>query len=99
LRDVSLSIPARAATLVCGPVASGKTLFLLGLLGEADVDAGGKVDFPRSQDADIVSGKPIEASQWLQEGTAYVHQLPWLRNATIKSARNPLTLMRLVLSC
>ena len=47
LQDLTLSFPPGALSLVCGKLGSGKTLLLLGLLGEADVLAG-QLSCPRS---------------------------------------------------
>ncbi|OZJ06265.1 hypothetical protein BZG36_00792 [Bifiguratus adelaidae] len=40
LTDVSVEFPRNELSIICGPTGSGKTLMLLGLLGESDVTAG-----------------------------------------------------------
>ncbi|KAL1738950.1 P-loop containing nucleoside triphosphate hydrolase protein, partial [Schizophyllum fasciatum] len=91
LQDVTLSFPPGALSLVCGKLGSGKTLLLLGLLGEADVLAG-QLSCPRSppdslatfaREAKEKGGIPSES--WIVPGVcAYVPQVAWLRNASIK---------------
>ncbi|KAI5886823.1 P-loop containing nucleoside triphosphate hydrolase protein [Schizophyllum commune H4-8] len=91
LQDVTLSFPPGALSLVCGKLGSGKTLLLLGLLGEADVLAG-QLSCPRSPpDALAVFAKEAEEKgsiapeSWIVPGVcAYVPQAAWLRNASIK---------------
>ncbi|KAL1665993.1 P-loop containing nucleoside triphosphate hydrolase protein [Schizophyllum commune] len=91
LQDLTLSFPPGALSLVCGKLGSGKTLLLLGLLGEADVLAG-QLSCPRSPpDALAVFAREAEEKgfiapdSWIVPGVcAYVPQAAWLRNASIK---------------
>ncbi|KAJ8693740.1 hypothetical protein PTI98_008710 [Pleurotus ostreatus] len=86
LVDLSLQFPPNELTLVCGKLGSGKTLLLLGLLGEADILTG-QVLCPRSPPDSLASyaGKSIPKEDWVVEGVcAYVPQAAWLRNASIK---------------
>ncbi|TIB31951.1 hypothetical protein E3P84_02752 [Wallemia ichthyophaga] len=73
-------------SLVCGKLGSGKTLFLNGLLGEADL-VGGSLRVPRS-DFHIMEHFPQEKptmNEWLVDSmTAYAPQTPWLMNASVK---------------
>lgn len=82
-------------------MASGKSLFLLGLLGEADLAEGGTILFPRSHAAPPTSS--IAGENWLIDSVAFVPQVrhtpldrssaahdascqtPWLQNASIKA--------------
>ncbi|KAJ9112543.1 hypothetical protein QFC19_000558 [Naganishia cerealis] len=85
LSDVNLEFPKDELSLVCGRLGSGKTLLLLGLLGEADVLAG-QVICPRSGPGAIEDyGKKIAPQDWiLPSRTAYCPQQAWLQNDTIK---------------
>ncbi|KAF7296399.1 Multidrug resistance-associated ABC transporter protein [Mycena chlorophos] len=92
LMDLSLEFPRGELSLVCGKLGSGKTLLLLGLLGEADVLTG-QVFCPRSP-ANILASfaQPVGGGgfnpvteDWLLDGVcAYVPQTAWLQNASIK---------------
>jgi ABC-type multidrug transport system fused ATPase/permease subunit len=83
LSDVNLEFPKDQLTLICGRLASGKTLLLLGLLGEADVVAG-QVICPRSAPISDF-GKKVPLDEWIVPGrTAYCPQQAWLQNDTIR---------------
>ncbi|KAJ9123263.1 hypothetical protein QFC22_001460 [Naganishia vaughanmartiniae] len=85
LSDVNLEFPKDGLSLVCGRLGSGKTLLLLGLLGEADVLAG-QVICPRSGPGAIEDyGKKIAPQNWIVPSrTAYCPQQAWLQNDTIR---------------
>ncbi|KAG2008576.1 ATP-binding cassette transporter [Coprinopsis cinerea AmutBmut pab1-1] len=86
LTDLTLKFPPGELSLICGKLGSGKTLLLLALLGEADV-IHGKVLCPRSPPGSIASWSMVDWSkeEWVTEGMcAYVPQVAWLRNASIK---------------
>lgn len=78
LRSVSVTIPSRSLTLVCGPVAAGKSLFLLGLLGEVNVNVeNGSMKFPQTIDSGVKKRglQEIREEEWLVEGSAFVPQV------------------------
>ncbi|KAG7095389.1 hypothetical protein E1B28_006144 [Marasmius oreades] len=85
LLDLSLKFPTNGFSLVCGKLGSGKTLLLLALLGEADILAG-QVVCPRSPPNAIASYIDMQSGEkWIVQGLcAYVPQMAWLRNASIK---------------
>ncbi|KAJ7126290.1 multidrug resistance-associated ABC transporter [Mycena epipterygia] len=86
LLDLSLTFPAGELSLVCGKFGSGKSLLLLGLLGEADV-LSGQVLCPRSPPNSLASlaMENPGPGEWILEGLcAYVPQTSWLRNQSIK---------------
>ncbi|EIN12781.1 multidrug resistance-associated ABC transporter [Punctularia strigosozonata HHB-11173 SS5] len=86
LSDVTLDFPKGELTLICGKLGSGKTLMLLALLGEAELLAG-QVTCPRSRPDAIADFAKSSASEddWIVEGiSAYVPQIAWLRNASIR---------------
>lgn len=75
LQDLTVDIPRGELTLVCGKVGAGKSLFLLGLLGEGDLAEGGEVVFPRSVDAGGGRVVVAEGEDWLIEGSSFVPQV------------------------
>lgn len=84
LTDLTLDIPHGGLSLICGRIGSGKTLLLLALLGEADV-LSGQVVCPRSPPGAIANTMRISEGDWVRSGMcAYVPQVAWLQNASIK---------------
>ncbi|CDH57434.1 abc bile acid [Lichtheimia corymbifera JMRC:FSU:9682] len=89
LKDVNLHFPNDKLSLICGKTGSGKSLLLLGLLGEAMVTKG-KVHCPRAPIATTVSAtfhvlEDIPEEEWiLEHSLAFVAQTAWLQNASIR---------------
>ncbi|KAF7303886.1 ATP-dependent bile acid permease [Mycena indigotica] len=86
LSNVTVEFPMGELSLICGRVGSGKSLLLLGLLGEADV-IDGHVICPHSSPDFIAKSlqKHIAADEWIVSGScAYVPQTAWLRNQSIR---------------
>ncbi|KAF8211647.1 ATP-binding cassette transporter [Mycena galopus ATCC 62051] len=85
LANLNFTFPIGELSLVCGKLGSGKSLLLLALLGEAEVVAG-QMACPRSPPAFLAScSDKISPEDWLVQGMcAYVPQVSWLRNASIK---------------
>ncbi|KAK7061300.1 multidrug resistance-associated ABC transporter [Favolaschia claudopus] len=86
LTGLDLAFPAGELSLICGKLGSGKSLLLLALLGEAEVVAG-RMICPRSPPDFIasMSGRNIAPEEWIIQGLcAYVPQVAWLRNTSIK---------------
>ncbi|KAG8959224.1 hypothetical protein FRC03_008275 [Tulasnella sp. 419] len=87
LLDLTLNFPKGELSLICGKLGSGKTLLLLGLLGEADL-LGGQIICPRSPPDVIAKSaelRSIPDVEWIVPGVcAYVPQTAWLQNATIR---------------
>lgn len=85
LRNVNVQFPKDSISLICGRLGSGKTLMLLGLLGEAEVTQG-QVECPRSPPNALQGyGDKVAPEHWVSTGrTAYASQVPWLQNATIR---------------
>ena len=87
LEDLTLSLPVGKMTLIHGPIASGKTLLLRALLGEATVSCG-TVRSPRSSPDEI----PIDATgdgqsirdHWTDGSVAYAPQQAYIRHGTIQ---------------
>ena len=90
LKEVSAKFPNDELSLISGATGSGKTLMLLGLLGEA-VLINGKVACPREPLAETIETEigntraDINPDDWvLDRALAYVSQSPWLQNASIR---------------
>ncbi|KZV87123.1 multidrug resistance-associated ABC transporter [Exidia glandulosa HHB12029] len=86
LLGLNVRFPVGQLSLVCGKLGSGKTLLLQALLGEADVLTG-QVLCPRSPPDFIASFQGIVPNddEWIVPGVcAYVPQVSWLQNATIR---------------
>jgi ABC-type multidrug transport system fused ATPase/permease subunit len=90
LTDLDFYVPLGKITLCIGPLGSGKTLLLLGLLGEAYV-VGGKVCAPRSQpDAvpareDVDERDTFSEEEWLDNSVAYAPQQAYIHHGSIRS--------------
>ncbi|CEH12058.1 Multidrug resistance-associated protein/mitoxantrone resistance protein, ABC superfamily [Ceraceosorus bombacis] len=88
LENITVEFQRNGLNLICGRVGAGKTLALLSLLGECDVQCGRVICPSTKSDAipiDHSSGSPIASKEWLsQEQAAYVPQSSFLINATIK---------------
>jgi ABC-type multidrug transport system fused ATPase/permease subunit len=83
LANLNLCFPQGELSLICGRLGSGKSLLLLGLLGEADL-VSGTVICPRSS-PDLMDGFPDTVTDWiLPSMLGYVPQQAWLQNASIR---------------
>jgi ABC-type multidrug transport system fused ATPase/permease subunit len=85
LADLTLRFPQGQLSLICGRLGAGKSLLLLGLLGEADLLAG-SVICPRST-PDLMAEFPsvVSDEDWVVPSmVGYVPQQAWLQNASIK---------------
>ena len=85
LKDVNMESQSNSLTLVCGKLGSGKSLFLLGLLGEAEL-IDGEMRVPRSNYNSMTSFPRVQTwDKWLiDDMVAYSPQVPWLMNASIR---------------
>ncbi|KAI9304779.1 P-loop containing nucleoside triphosphate hydrolase protein [Cunninghamella echinulata] len=94
LKNLNVIFPKDEFSLICGPTGSGKTLMLLGLLGEANC-LEGSVYFPRSPIAthtfdenisyNSLMVDPHGEDKWvLDHRVAYVAQSSWLQNGSIR---------------
>ncbi len=82
LEAINLSFPPKKLSIVSGKTGSGKSLLLAAIIGEAEKLSGTiKVPKParRSNTDDASPGSWI-----IPEAIAFVPQVPWIENATIK---------------
>jgi ABC-type multidrug transport system fused ATPase/permease subunit len=85
MRDLSFQFPNNALTIITGPTGSGKSLLLAAILGEVDV-LSGSITVPRSPSENSRFDSKANASNWiLPSAIAFVSQIPWIENATIKN--------------
>ncbi|KAL0136787.1 P-loop containing nucleoside triphosphate hydrolase protein [Mucor lusitanicus] len=91
LKEITAKFPNDELSLISGATGAGKTLMLLGLLGEA-VLLDGKVACPRVPLADTIESEigsataDMDPEDWiLDRALAYVSQTPWLQNASIRN--------------
>ena len=85
LRDLTLKFPTKSLSVVSGRTGSGKSLLLSSILGECDVlDGTIKVPVPPPipERFDHLATK---ANWIIDSAIAYVAQIPWIENATIKA--------------
>ncbi|KAF8475804.1 P-loop containing nucleoside triphosphate hydrolase protein [Kalaharituber pfeilii] len=84
LRGVSVDFPRDALTLVSGKTGSGKSLLLASLLGEADI-LEGHVEMPEPVNwKQRFDDKATSANWILPNNIAYVAQIPWMENCSIR---------------
>ncbi|EKV04310.1 hypothetical protein PDIG_16670 [Penicillium digitatum PHI26] len=85
LRDMTLKFPMKSLSVVSGRTGSGKSLLLSSILGECDVLAGTikvPVPLPITDRFDHLATK---ANWIIDSAIAYVAQMPWIENASIKA--------------
>lgn len=84
LRDMNLEFPNKGLSVVSGRTGSGKSLLLASILGECDVLEGTlkvPVPPPIMERFDHLA----TCTNWIIDSAiAYVAQIPWIENATIK---------------
>ncbi|RPA83475.1 P-loop containing nucleoside triphosphate hydrolase protein [Ascobolus immersus RN42] len=84
LKNVDLEFPQGKLSLITGKTGSGKSLLLSALLGEADILAG-TATVPAAPKREERPDHLASPANWIiQNAIAYVAQIPWIENATIK---------------
>lgn len=84
LRDVSATFPSGELSVISGKTGSGKTLMLAAILGEVDI-LSGSLMIPRAPPIQERFDHKANKSNWIIPGAiAYVAQIPWIENASIK---------------
>ncbi|KAK3309672.1 P-loop containing nucleoside triphosphate hydrolase protein [Chaetomium strumarium] len=84
LRNVNVTFPKGELSVISGKTGTGKSLMLAAILGEVDVLAG-SLSVPRAPPlAERHDDKANKANWIIPEAIAYVAQIPWIENASIK---------------
>ncbi|KAH0537922.1 hypothetical protein FGG08_005404 [Glutinoglossum americanum] len=84
LRNVNVSFPNRALSVISGKTGSGKSLLLASILGESDV-LSGSIQVPRAPPIHERYDHKATKDNWIiPSSIAFVAQIPWIENATIK---------------
>ncbi len=84
LRDISLTFPQGELSVISGKTGTGKSLMLAAILGEIDL-LSGSITVPRGVSiADRYDSKATRANWILPKSIAYIAQIPWIENATIR---------------
>jgi len=84
LHDLNLDFHMGELNVISGKTGSGKSLLLSAIIGEADI-LGGKVTIPQPPPASQRFDSKANSANWIiPESSAYVSQIPWIENATLK---------------
>ena len=84
LRNVNVTFPQGELSVISGKTGTGKSLMLSAILGEVDV-LEGTLHVPRAPSLSERHDDKANKSNWIiPEAIAYVAQIPWLENATIR---------------
>ncbi|OAA68195.1 ABC bile acid transporter [Niveomyces insectorum RCEF 264] len=84
LRDVDLTFPAGELSVISGKTGTGKSLMLAAILGEVDLLAG-TIRVPQGQNIHDRHDAKATRDNWiLPKSVAFVAQIPWIENATIR---------------
>ncbi|KAJ9406729.1 hypothetical protein DTO045G8_5395 [Paecilomyces variotii] len=84
LRNVNLTFPTKGFSVIAGKTGSGKSLLLASILGECDILEGAiKVPVPPALE-DRFDDRATPANWIIDSAIAYVAQIPWIENASIK---------------
>ena len=84
LKNINVRFPDKELSVISGKTGSGKSLFLAAILGEADL-LGGNVKVPQAPSSEERFDYKANKSDWIIDSAiAFVAQIPWIENATIK---------------
>lgn len=84
LRDVTVTFPKGELSVISGKTGTGKSLMLSAILGEADV-LGGNLYIPKAPQLHDRHDSKANKANWIIPGAiAYVAQIPWIENASIR---------------
>lgn len=84
LRNVNVTFPEGELSVISGKTGTGKSLMLSAILGEVDV-LGGNLYAPKAPALLDRHDNKANRENWIIPGAiAYVAQIPWIENASIK---------------
>lgn len=84
LREVNIAFPRGELSVISGKTGTGKSLLLAAILGEVDV-LSGNLYLPRAPTMVDRHDSKANKSNWIiPNAIAYVAQIPWIENASIK---------------
>ncbi|KAH0538545.1 hypothetical protein FGG08_004878 [Glutinoglossum americanum] len=84
LKNVNIAFPQGELSVVSGKTGSGKSLLLASILGECDL-LEGAIGVPKPPPVDERFDHKATANNWIiPSSIAFVAQVPWIENATIK---------------
>ncbi|KDN44924.1 P-loop containing nucleoside triphosphate hydrolase protein [Tilletiaria anomala UBC 951] len=88
LKGVTTTFEYGKINLICGKVGSGKSMMLLGLLGELTLDEGiivGPRSHPNALGGPLTAPDFIKPDEWIRSDlVAYIPQTAWLVNASLR---------------
>ena len=84
LRKINLSFPRNELSVISGRTGSGKSLLLSSIIGEAEV-LEGAIHVPKAPLEEERYDAKANPKDWIiPSSVAYVAQIPWIENATIR---------------
>lgn len=84
LRDVTVTFPKGELSVISGKTGTGKSLMLSAILGEVDI-LSGKIALPKPPKPENRKDNKATRDNWIiPEAIAYVAQIPWIENASIR---------------
>ncbi|CAN8100892.1 unnamed protein product [Discula destructiva] len=84
LRDVTVTFPKNELSVISGKTGTGKSLMLASILGEVDL-LSGTIALPKAPKLEDRHDAKATRDNWIiPEAIAYVAQIPWIENASIR---------------
>lgn len=84
LRNVTVTFPKGELSVISGKTGTGKSLMLASILGEVDL-LSGSIALPKAPKVEDRKDAKATRDNWIiPEAIAYVAQIPWIENASIR---------------